>query len=227
MPVTRTVRHTPKPQAAELRVTEIFYSLQGEAKHTGVPTAFVRLTGCPLRCGYCDTEYAFSGGLRMLLPEVLERVAAFAPRFVTVTGGEPLAQPGCPGLLRALCDAGYQVSLETGGSLDIAGVDQRVGIVLDLKTPGSGEVSRNLYGNLAHLKPGDEVKFVICDRGDYEWARERIREFGLAGRCNVLLSPAHGQMAPATLAEWILADRLPVRFQIQLHKILWGNARAH
>jgi 7-carboxy-7-deazaguanine synthase len=215
------------PQPAELRITEIFYSLQGEARHTGWPTVFVRLTGCPLRCNYCDTEYAFSGGTRMTLPEVLQRVAAYAMRYVTVTGGEPLAQAECLDLLKALCDAGYVVSLETSGALDIAAVDERVGIVLDLKTPASGEVARNRYENIARLKPGDEVKFVICDRADYEWAKARLDEFALTKRCDVLFSPAHGRLAPTTLAEWILPDRLPVRFQMQLHKILWGEERGH
>jgi 7-carboxy-7-deazaguanine synthase len=220
---------SPSPDAppAELRITEIFYSLQGEARNTGRPTAFVRLTGCPLRCSYCDTEYAFSGGVRMTLPEVLARVIEFQPRFVTVTGGEPLAQPECLELLSALCDAGYEVSLETGGSLDISGVDRRVAVVLDVKTPDSGEAERNRDENIARLKPGDEVKFVICSRGDYEWAKQRLRALALDARIDVLFSPAHGRLGPAVLAGWILADRLPVRFQIQLHKLLWGDERGH
>lgn len=216
---------TPVPRPAELRITEIFYSLQGEARHTGRPTVFVRLTGCPLRCRYCDTEYAFTGGTLMSLPEVLARVADYTPRYVTVTGGEPLAQPECRELLTALCDRGYEVSLETSGALDVAAVDERVGLVLDVKTPGSGEVTRNRYENLLQLKPGDEVKFVICDRADYEWARLRLAEFDLSNRCEVLFSSAHGTLSATVLAEWILADRLPVRLQIQLNKLLWGDER--
>ena len=210
-----------------LRITEIFHSIQGESRPVGYPTAFVRLTGCPLRCGYCDTAYAFHGGQRIGIPEILSRVAAFESRHVCVTGGEPLAQPGCLDLLAALCDAGYGVSLETSGALDIAPVDQRVAVVLDLKTPGSGESSRNLWANLRLLKPDDQIKFVICDRGDYDWACERLREHGLESRCEVLFSPAWEQQPARELAEWILADRLPVRFQVQLHKYLWGNVPGH
>ena len=209
--------------APRLRVTEIFLSLQGESATVGVPTVFVRLTGCPLRCTYCDTAYAFRGGESLSLDEVVAQVAAFETPHVTVTGGEPLAQPGCLALLERLCDAGWRVSLETGGALDIGGVDARVTTVMDLKTPGSGEADRNCYANIDHLKPGDQVKFVVCDRTDYEWARERIAEFGLARRCELLMSPCHGRQEARQLAEWILADRLPVRFQIQLHKYLWGD----
>jgi 7-carboxy-7-deazaguanine synthase len=207
-----------------LRITEIFHSLQGETSTAGRPTVFVRLTGCPLRCRYCDTAYAFSGGEMMSLAGVLSAVAAYAPQYVTVTGGEPLAQPGCLPLLGALCDRGYRVSLETSGALDIGGVDARVVRVLDLKTPGSGECHRNRYGNVALLRPHDEVKFVICDEADYRWARLKADEFGLYDRVeNVLFSPSHGELDPAALAEWLLRDRLPARLQLQLHKLLWGD----
>ena len=206
-----------------LRITEIFYSLQGEARTVGWPTVFVRLTGCPLRCQYCDTAYAFHGGKWHSLPEIVRHVAAFAPRYVTVTGGEPLAQPACRDLLTQLADCGYQVSLETSGALDIAKIDPRVSVVMDLKTPGSGEVERNRYENIAVLKSADQVKFVICDRADYEWSRAKLAEYDLVARCDVLFSPAYGQLDPAELANWILADRLTVRLQVQLHKILWGD----
>lgn len=203
-----------------LRITEIFHSLQGESRPVGCPSAFVRLTGCPLRCTYCDTAYAFHGGQRRSVEEVLATVAGFEVRHVCVTGGEPLAQPACHDLLAALCDAGYQVSLETGGSLDISAVDPRVTVVLDLKTPASGEGARNLWANLPHLKPLDQVKFVICDRADYDWARDTLREHRLQERCEVLFSPAWERQPARELAEWILADHLPVRFQVQLHKYL-------
>lgn len=206
-----------------LRITEIFHSLQGESRSSGFPTVFVRLTGCPLRCGYCDTTYAFKGGSWMELPDILARVASHGARHVTVTGGEPLAQAGCTELLTALCDAGYEVSLETSGALDVSAVDPRVIKVMDLKTPSSGEVEKNLYNNLAHLTRQDQIKFVICGRGDYEWSKEQLRAQDLASRCEVLFSPAAGEQAPRELAEWILLDRLPVRFQIQLHKYLWGD----
>jgi 7-carboxy-7-deazaguanine synthase len=208
-----------------LRVNEIFYSLQGESRSVGFPTVFVRLTGCPLRCGYCDTEYAFHEGRWLAVPEILAQVAGHAPRHVTVTGGEPLAQRPCTELLTRLCDAGYEVSLETSGAVDIGRVDPRVRIVMDVKTPGSGEADRNLAANLALLKATDEVKFVICDRADYDWSRAFIERERLAERCELLFSPAFGQIEPRTLAEWILVDRLPVRFQLQLHKLLWGEAR--
>ncbi|MCW8905827.1 MAG: 7-carboxy-7-deazaguanine synthase QueE [Sedimenticola sp.] len=206
-----------------LRITEIFHSLQGESDSVGLPTTFVRLTGCPLRCGYCDTAYAFKGGEWMDLPQIMQRVAGFGARYVTVTGGEPLAQEGCHELLGALCDAGYRVSLETSGALDIAPVDPRVVNVMDLKTPASGEMERNLYENIDHLKPRDQVKFVICDEGDYHWSRDQLEKWQLAERCQVLFSPVAGQLEPSQLADWILRDRLPVRFQIQLHKYLWGD----
>ena len=210
-----------------LRITEIFHSLQGESRPTGCPTVFVRLTGCPLRCGYCDTAYAFHGGERVELDEILARVAAFQVRYVCVTGGEPLAQPGCLDLLTALCDAGYDVSLETSGALDISRVDPRVTVVLDLKTPGSGEERRNRLDNLPLLKPRDQVKFVICDRRDYDWAKALFRDQRIAERCEVLFSPAWGTQDARELADWILKDRLPVRFQVQLHKYLWGEGPGH
>lgn len=206
-----------------LRIHEIFFSLQGETSRTGLPTAFVRLTGCPLRCGYCDTAYAFHGGETLELEEIMRRVEATGAHFVTVTGGEPLTQKDCLPLLTQLCDAGYDVSLETSGSLDISGVDSRVSVILDIKTPGSGEVAKNLWSNLSHLKPTDEVKFVICSREDYDWAKQVLNEHSLAQKCPVLFSPVYSQIAARDLAEWTLADKLPVRFQMQLHKILWGE----
>lgn len=223
------VRETGATRAQDtLRITEIFYSLQGEARTVGLPTVFVRLTGCPLRCVYCDTEYAFHGGEVMTLGDIEAQVAQYAPAFVTVTGGEPLAQPNCLPLLKRLCDHGYEVSLETSGAMSVADVDERVVKVLDLKTPASGEAGRNDYTNLAHLTPRDQVKFVICDRGDYEWARFKIDEHDLASRVSdLLLSPSHGQQSPRDLAEWILEDRLPVRLQLQLHKLLWDDAPGH
>jgi len=206
-----------------LRVHEIFYSLQGETSRSGLPTAFVRLTGCPLRCVYCDTAYAFQGGESLEIDEILRRVAATGAHYVTVTGGEPLAQKDCLPLLQRLCDAGFSVSLETGGSLDISGADPRVSVILDLKTPGSGEVKKNLWRNLEHLKRSDEVKFVLCGREDYDWAKRVLDEHHVPEKCPVLFSPVYGQLEPRTLAEWVLADRLPVRFQLQLHKQLWGE----
>lgn len=211
------------PVAERLRITEVFHSLQGEADTAGLPTVFVRLTGCPLRCRYCDTEYAFYGGGWRSIADVLEEVATHGTRYVCVTGGEPLAQPNCHALLARLCDAGYRVSLETSGALDARAVDPRVVRVLDVKTPGSGEVERNFLPNLDALHAGDLVKFVVCDRADYEWAREFVRERRLDARCQVLFSPSQDQLAPRDLADWILADRLVVRFQLQLHKVLWGN----
>jgi 7-carboxy-7-deazaguanine synthase len=206
-----------------LKITEIFYSLQGEADSVGFPTVFVRLTGCPLRCQYCDTTYAFHGGEWLTLDAVLGRVAEFTPRHVCVTGGEPLAQKNCLPLLARLCDAGYQVSLETSGAMPLGGVDARVIRVVDVKTPGSREAARNRYDELALLRPEEQVKFVICDRADYEWSREQLRARRLHERCTVLFSPSAEQLAARELADWILADRLPVRFQLQLHKVLWGN----
>lgn len=222
---TASLSVTPDALALPVRVTEIFHSLQGESRTVGLPTVFVRLTGCPLRCGYCDTEYAFQGGHKMTVGEVLAEVAAWHPRYVTVTGGEPLAQRNCLPLLTRLCDAGYEVSLETSGALEVADVDPRVVKVMDLKTPGSGECGRNRMDNLSRLQPHDQVKFVICDRADYEWSRDLLARERLAARCEVLFSPCHGRQDAAELADWILADRLPVRFQLQLHKYLWGDAR--
>lgn len=209
----------------ELRVTEIFYSLQGESRTVGWPTVFVRLTGCPLRCVYCDTSYAFSGGEKQSITGILETVANYRPRFVCVTGGEPLAQKACLRLLSALADAGYEVSLETSGAIDVSEVDHRVSKVMDLKTPSSQEAHRNLWGNLDSLNSNDQVKFVIMDESDYEWSVEQVRKYDLAQRCEVLFSPAMGYQNPTALADMILRDRLPVRFQLQLHKLLWGNAQ--
>jgi 7-carboxy-7-deazaguanine synthase len=206
-----------------LKLTEIFLSLQGEARSVGWPTVFVRLTGCPLRCGYCDTAYAFHGGEWWEMDAILARVATFGVRHVCVTGGEPLAQKRCPVLLQRLCDAGYRVSLETSGALDVNEVDVRVQRVIDIKTPGSGEQSRNRWQNLDQLRADDQLKFVICDRADFEWSRDLIRQRDLAASCDLLFSPSHAQVQPAELAEWILAERLPVRFQMQLHKQLWGD----
>jgi 7-carboxy-7-deazaguanine synthase len=206
-----------------LRITEIFHSLQGEARSVGIPTVFVRLTCCPLRCQYCDTAYAFEGGIQHALPDIVQTVKEFDCDYVTVTGGEPLAQPNCLPLLSLLCDQGLQVSLETGGAMPIDAVDERVSVVLDLKTPGSDEVGRNRLQNIALLKPKDQVKFVICDRKDYEWSRSKLLEYNLAERAGeVLFSPSHEQLSACDLAEWILEDRLRVRLQLQLHKILWG-----
>ena len=206
-----------------LRLTEIFFSLQGEASRAGLPTVFVRLTGCPLRCTWCDTTYSFTGGEPATVESILAEVKKYPARQVCVTGGEPLSQKECPALLTALCDAGYDVSLETSGALVIACVDPRVSCIMDLKAPGSGEADKNLWANLEHLKARDEIKIVISSRADYEWAREALRQHRLNERCPVLLSPAQGLVEPRDLAEWILADGLDVRFQMQLHKLLWGN----
>ena len=208
-----------------VKISEIFFSLQGEASRVGLPTVFVRLTGCPLRCTWCDTEYAFSGGTVMALPDILAEVGRHPTRHVCVTGGEPLAQKNCLPLLTALCDAGYEVSLETSGALDIAEVDPRVARVMDLKAPGSGEAERNCWGNLPLLAPRDEVKIIIASRADYDWAKAVLHQHHLPERCPVLFSPAQGQLAPEELAQWILDDGLDVRFQMQLHKVLWGNMR--
>ncbi|MCX7033482.1 MAG: 7-carboxy-7-deazaguanine synthase QueE [Arenimonas sp.] len=213
------------PAAERLRLTEIFLSVQGEARAVGWPTVFVRLTGCPLRCQYCDTAYAFHGGEWWDIDAILAEVARHGVRHVCVTGGEPLSQKRCLALLERLCEAGYDVSLETSGAIDIAGVDPRVSRVVDLKTPASQEMSRNRLENLPLLTAHDQVKFVVCDRADYEWARAMVAEHALVERCEVLFSPSFDQVAPRELAEWILADRLPVRFQMQLHKQLWGDAQ--
>jgi 7-carboxy-7-deazaguanine synthase len=209
--------------AERVKLTEIFLSIQGEADAVGWPTVFVRLTGCPLRCQYCDTAYAFHGGQWHDIDAVLQQVAANGVKHVCVTGGEPLAQKSCITLLKKLCDAGYQVSLETSGALDIAAVDARVTRVVDLKTPGSGEVARNRYENIALLTARDQVKFVLCDRADYDWACAQLKQRALSERCTVLFSSSFTQLPPTQLAEWILQDRLPVRMQVQLHKVLWGD----
>ncbi|MCW8983439.1 MAG: 7-carboxy-7-deazaguanine synthase QueE [Gammaproteobacteria bacterium] len=208
-----------------LRITEIFLSLQGEADAVGWPTVFVRLTGCPLRCNYCDTEYAFTGGETLILNEIIEKVSELGVSHVCVTGGEPLSQKSVHPLMKSLCDLDYQVSLETSGALDITRVDPRVSIVMDLKTPSSGEVDKNLYGNIEHLKAGDQLKLVIADQSDYDWSKQTIAEYGAATKATVLFSPAFGQLEPQKLAQWIIDDRLNVRFQLQLHKILWGDEK--
>jgi 7-carboxy-7-deazaguanine synthase len=220
--------HAPPVAAApavRLRTTEIFASVQGESTRVGLPTVFVRLTGCPLRCSWCDTAYAFHGGETRALAAILDEVAAHGLRHVCVTGGEPLAQKGCLALLAALCDAGHSVSLETSGALDIGAVDPRVSRIVDLKPPGSGEAARNRYENIPLLRATDELKIVLADEADYEWAKRQLAEHRLAERCTVLLSPVAGGLEPARLAEWIVRDRLPVRFQLQLHKVLWNDAR--
>ncbi|MDP1718777.1 MAG: 7-carboxy-7-deazaguanine synthase QueE [Burkholderiales bacterium] len=213
--------------AATLRITEIFFSLQGETSRVGLPTVFVRLTGCPLRCGYCDTAYAFHGGESLTLEKIIAEVSRYQTRYVTVTGGEPLAQKRCLDLLGALADRGYDVSLETSGALDMAQVDARISKILDIKTPGSGESEKNLWTNLAYLTPQDEIKFVLCSEADYIWAKQMLAEHRLATLCPVLLSPAHGVLEPRALAEWILRDALPVRMQMQLHKQIWGVTPGH
>lgn len=208
---------------ARLKITEVFCSLQGESSFVGWPTVFVRLTGCPLRCGYCDTAYAFHGGAWQTIADLLATVAGFGVKHVCVTGGEPLAQKNCLPLLAALCDAGYSVSLETSGSIDISNVDARVARIVDVKTPDSGEVAKNRWANLQLLQSTDEVKFVLCSREDYDWARGMVLEHQLTERCDVLFSPSHHQLKPRELADWIIADRVPVRMQVQLHKLLWGE----
>lgn len=210
-----------------LRITEIFHSLQGESTTVGLPTVFVRLTGCPLRCQYCDTAYAFNGGNMVDMDDILTRIGAFECKHVCVTGGEPLAQPGCIELLQRLCDAGHAVSLETSGARDIAAVDKRVMVVMDLKTPDSGECEKNMLTNISHLKPTDQIKFVLCSREDYEWACKMMAEYKLTEHAHILFSPSWNQLNPTTLADWIIQDKLRVRFQLQLHKILWNDAPGH
>lgn len=211
-----------------LRITEIFYSLQGEARTVGCPTVFIRLTGCPLRCGYCDTAYAFTGGEVKTITDVLEAVGFYQPHYITVTGGEPLAQKNCLHLLTALCDKGYDVSLETSGALDVADVDTRVSKVMDLKTPSSGEMQRNIYDNISHLLPHDQVKFVIGDHTDYEWAKQQVVKYDLVSKVSdILFSPIYQQIEPQQLAQWILDDYLPVRLQMQMHKLIWGDSPGH
>ncbi|MDF1583715.1 MAG: 7-carboxy-7-deazaguanine synthase QueE [Methyloprofundus sp.] len=208
----------------DLRISEIFYSLQGESKSVGMPTVFIRLTGCPLRCQYCDTSYAFSGGAMTSIADIIMQVEQYKTRYITVTGGEPLAQPACLALLKQLADKDYIVSLETSGALDVSQVDARIVKVMDLKTPASAEESRNLYTNLPYLDAKDQLKFVICNAEDYAWSKDKLDEYQLDKQCDVLFSPSMGQQDPTELAEWILRDQLPVRFQLQLHKILWGNS---
>lgn len=215
-------------QPASLRINEIFHSLQGETTFAGLPTVFIRLTGCPLRCTYCDTEYAFHQGQMLSLEAIIEQAESYRTPYICVTGGEPLAQPGCLELLRMLCDKDFKVSLETSGAMDITAVDPRVTVILDLKTPASGEAGRNLESNISKLKPMDQVKFVICDRSDYEWACAKLLQYNLVSRVEeVLFSPSASQLEPRLLAEWILADRLPVRMQLQMHKIIWGDVPGH
>lgn len=209
-----------------LRISEIFHSIQGESSRIGLPTVFVRLTGCPLRCVWCDTEYAFSGGEMRALDDVMATIAEFGCKTICVTGGEPLAQKGCIDLLHALCDVGYSVSLETSGALDISEVDPRVARIMDIKAPGSGEVDKNRWENIPLLNAHDEVKFVLASAADYAWAADVVKREQLNERCAVLFSPVQGDLSPTTLAEWVVRDHLPVRFQLQLHKVLWGSERA-
>ncbi len=211
----------------QLRITEIFHSLQGESVTVGLPTVFVRLTGCPLRCRYCDTAYAFHGGKLISIDHIIERVSSYACQHVCITGGEPLAQPDCTVLLERLCNTGFTVSLETSGARSVADVDKRVMIVMDLKTPDSGEREKNMLTNLAYLKKSDQIKFVLCSREDYQWARQMIADHRLTELAKILFSPSFGQLNPTMLADWIIQDRLPVRFQLQLHKILWNDAPGH
>jgi 7-carboxy-7-deazaguanine synthase len=223
MPAYETRNRIPESREGMLKITEIFHSLQGEALQAGLPTVFVRLTGCPLRCTYCDSEYAFYGGEWMHFDEIIAEVRTHETTSICVTGGEPLAQKRCADLLKCLADEGFKVSLETSGAVDISLADRRVSRVMDLKTPDSGEQDKNLWSNVDELTPHDQVKFVICSRRDYEWARQQIRDRNLNNRCEVLFSPAWGQLEARELAEWILEDHLPVRFQLQIHKLLWGD----
>jgi len=206
-----------------IRITEIFYSIQGESATIGYPTVFVRLTGCPMRCSYCDTAYAFHGGSKMALQDILDDVDQYNARHVTVTGGEPLAQAECHELMSALCDRGYKVSLETGGARDISKVDSRVYVVLDVKTPASNEEHNNIYENLEHIKAKDCLKFVICNEHDYQWSKDFVLNKNLSDRSDVFFSPSAEELSPTDLADWIIRDQLPVRMQVQLHKILWAN----
>lgn len=213
---------------SSLRIHEIFYSLQGESRTIGLPTLFIRLTGCPLRCQYCDTEYAFQGGSKMTMADILQKAEGYQARFITVTGGEPLAQVECRELLSKLCEQGYQVSLETSGAMDIANIDPRVSVVMDLKTPDSKEAHRNLYSNIALLKKSDQIKFVICSREDYEWAKFKLDEYQLTEKVDdILFSPSANELSATDLAQWVIEDNLAVRFQIQLHKLLWNDEPGH
>lgn len=212
-----------QPTESRLRITEIFHSLQGESSYVGQPTVFVRLTGCPLRCGYCDTAYAFSGGEWLDLDDILSQVKQSGVDYVCVTGGEPLAQKNCPQLLKSLCDEGYHVSVETSGAMDICQLDSRVKRIMDIKTPASGEEGKNLYGNIDCLSSHDEVKFVLCNRDDYDWAKTIVEKYQINDKCQVLFSPEHQGMTATELADWIIGDKLNVRFQLQLHKYLWSN----
>lgn len=206
-----------------LRITEVFYSLQGEGKTVGLPTTFIRLTGCPLRCGYCDTEYAFHGGETRSIDAILHEVEKLGAQYINVTGGEPLAQKRVHELMKKLCDAGYHVSLETSGALDVSGVDARVIKVVDVKTPASGECDKNRHENYEYLTKQDQVKYVICDKADFQWSKEHMQEYKLNDKCEVLFSPVQGELKATELANWVLSEKLPVRFQIQLHKYLWGD----
>jgi 7-carboxy-7-deazaguanine synthase len=212
-------------KSLSLKINEIFFSIQGETNRAGLPTIFIRLTGCPLRCVYCDTEYAFHEGNKMTLADIMKSISVYKTSHVTVTGGEPLAQINCRPLLTLLCESGYDVSLETSGALEIGNIDSRVSRIVDLKTPASGEVDKNLYDNLQHLTTHDQVKFVICDHADYQWSKEKLNEYKLNEQCEVLFSGSHGELQTAQLADWILQDQLPVRLQIQLHKFLWGDVQ--
>ena len=218
-----TTQHQPDILARTLLINEIFFSLQGETSKVGLPTAFIRLTGCPLRCQYCDTSYAFHEGQKISLAKIVQTISTFRTRHVTVTGGEPLAQKVCLDLLNYLCDEAYQVSLETSGAIDLAGVDTRVVKILDIKTPGSRQAAKNKFDNLEYITAQDQIKFVICDRTDYQWSIQIIKQYQLTDRCEVYFSPSHDELQAVTLADWILQDKLPVRFQVQLHKYLWGD----
>ncbi len=218
-----TTQHQPDILARTLLINEIFFSLQGETSKVGLPTAFIRLTGCPLRCQYCDTSYAFHEGQKISLAEIVQTISTFRTRHVTVTGGEPLAQKVCLDLLNYLCDEAYQVSLETSGAIDLAGVDTRVVKILDIKTPGSRQAAKNKFDNLKYITAQDQIKFVICDRTDYQWSIQKIKQYQLTDRCEVYFSPSHDELQAVTLADWILQDKLPVRLQVQLHKYLWGD----
>ncbi len=221
--MTSSSKNANLNESLSLKVNEIFFSIQGETSRTGLPTIFIRLTGCPLRCVYCDTEYAFHKGTEITFTDIMKSISVYKTRHVTVTGGEPLMQKNCRSLLTLLCESGYAVSLETSGTLGVSDIDSRVSRIVDLKTPASGEVEKNLYGNLQYLTSHDQVKFVIRDRNDYKWSKEKLNEYNLNKQCEVLFSGSYGELQTAQLADWILQDQLPVRLQIQLHKFLWGD----